>query len=132
MSTAQRPLELILARNLMTSLSTPAFLTDESGALIFYNEAAGHLLGRHFEDVRSAGTNVWKHIGPFDGEGNRVAIEGLPLTRALRNGSPAHATLRIRTFEAGERDIEVSALPIVSAEGPRGAMAFFWPIGDAS
>jgi hypothetical protein len=75
---------------------------------------------------------VCNNCGPWVGAGNRVPIPGLPLTRALRNGSPAHATLRIRTFEAGERDIEVSALPIVSAEGPRGAMAFFWPIGDAS
>ena len=128
MSTAQRPLELILARNLMTSLSTPAFLTDESGLLIFYNEAAGHLLGRRFEDVRSAGAAVWEHIGPFDRDGGHVPIDELPLTIALRNGSPAHAGLRIRAFDGAEHDIEVSALPIVSAEGARGAMAFFWPL----
>ena len=42
---AQKPLELILARNLLTSLSTPAFLVDENAALVFYNEAAGALLG---------------------------------------------------------------------------------------
>jgi PAS domain-containing protein len=130
MSTAQRPLELILARNLMTSLSTPAFLTDESGTLIFYNEAAGHLLGRHFEEVRSTAAGVWEQIGPFDRDGGPASIEQLPLTIALRNGSPAHASLRIRTFDGRHRDIEVSALPIVSAEGPRGAMAFFWPIGE--
>ena len=130
MSTAQRPLELILARNLMTSLSTPAFLTDESGALIFYNDAAGHLLGRHFEDVRSSGASVWEQVGPFDRDGSHVPIEQLPLTIALRNGSPAHASLRIRTFAGTDHDIEVSALPIVSAEGSRGAMAFFWPDGE--
>ena len=47
---SQKPLELILARNLLTSLSTPAFLVDESGALIFYNEAAGAMLGISFEE----------------------------------------------------------------------------------
>lgn len=129
MAVAQRPLELILARNLMTSLSTPAFLTDESGALIFYNEAAGHLLGRHFEEVRSAGLTVWEQVGPFDRDGTQVPIDRLPLTIALRKGSPAHASLRIRTFDGVDHDIEVSALPIVSTEGPRGAMAFFWPNG---
>ncbi len=132
MSTAQRPLELILARNLMTSLSTPAFLTDESGALIFYNDAAGHLLGRRFEEVRADGTPVWEQVGPFDRDGRLVPIDELPLTIALRNGSPAHASLRIRTFAGADHDIEVSALPIVSAEGARGAMAFFWPIGEPS
>ena len=130
MSTTQRPLELILARNLMTSLSTPAFLTDQAGTLLYYNDAAGHLLGRHFEEVRSAGAAVWEQIGPFDRDGTRVPLDRLPLAIALRNGSPAHASLRIRSFEGAEQDIEVSALPIVSAEGARGAMAFFWPVEE--
>src|SRR5271167_47109 len=130
MSTTQRPLELILARNLMTSLSTPAFLTDDTGALLFYNAAAGGLLGRSFEDVRSDGARVWEQIGPLDRDGTPVPIDRLPLTIALRNGSPAHASLRIRTFDGLDHDIEVSALPIVSAEGARGAMAFFWPHPD--
>ena len=34
----QRPLELILARNLMSALSTPAFLVDEGGEPIPYDE----------------------------------------------------------------------------------------------
>ena len=46
----QRPLELILARNFLTSLSTPAFLMDGGGGIIFYNEAAGGLLGVSFEE----------------------------------------------------------------------------------
>jgi len=48
---AQKPLELILARDLLTSISTPAFLVDQHADLVFYNEAAGALLGRSFEDV---------------------------------------------------------------------------------
>jgi PAS domain-containing protein len=128
MSTAQRPLELILARNLMASLSTPALLTDESGALIFYNEAAGELLERRFEDVRSQDRSLWEQVGPFDQDGASVASTELPLTIALRHGSPSHAAnLQIRTFAGTERAVAVSALPIVSAHGPRGAMAFFWP-----
>jgi PAS domain-containing protein len=132
MSTTQRPLELILARNLMTSLSTPAFLTDGAGTLLFYNEAAGRLLGRHFEEVRANVTPIWDQIGPLDRDGVPVPIDQLPLTIALRNGSPAHASLRIRTFDGLDHDIEVSALPIVSAEGARGAMAFFWPHPEQS
>ena len=42
---AQKPLELILARNLLSSISTPAFLVSDHGTLMFYNEAAGALLG---------------------------------------------------------------------------------------
>lgn len=127
MSSMQRPLELILARNLISSLSTPAFLTDERGALVFYNEAAGQLLGKRFEEIGSMGEAVWEVIGPFDSSGERVPIDDLPLTLALRDGCPAHATVRIRSFTGVEHAIEVSALPIVTGQGSRGAMAFFWP-----
>ena len=126
MDRAQKPLELILARNLMTSLSTPAFLTDERGALIFYNEAAGHLLGKRFEELGGIGEGVWETLGPFDRSGRRLPIDDLPLTLALRDGSPAHASMHIHTFSGREYEVEVSALPIVTGEGARGAMAFFW------
>ena len=43
MSGSQKPLELILARNLLTSVTTPAFLVARDGALLFYNEGAGAL-----------------------------------------------------------------------------------------
>ena len=41
MAQAQKPLELILARNLLSSISTPAFLVDAEGTLVFFNEAGG-------------------------------------------------------------------------------------------
>ena len=50
-SQQQKPLELILARNLLTSLSTPALLVDHEAVLVFYNEAAAAVLGRSFEDA---------------------------------------------------------------------------------
>ena len=132
MSAVQKPLELILARNLMTSLSTPGFLSDEAGAVIFYNEAAGQLLGKRFEELGELAANVWDTIGPFDSAGERVPIDDLPLTVALRDGCPAHARVRIRSFSGAEQEIEVSALPIVTGQGSRGAMAFFWPQRAAS
>src|SRR4029079_14706876 len=67
MDSAQRPLELILARNLLTSLSTPAFLADADGALVFYNEAAGALLGMSFEESGKLGPREWSQMGgPLD------------------------------------------------------------------
>jgi PAS domain-containing protein len=130
----QKPLELILARNLITSISTPAFLVDEEGQLLFYNEAAGALLGVSFEDAGRMGPEEWgSAFGPFDEDGNPIPFEELPLTIALREGKPAHANFTIRSAKGDEHAIEVSAMPIAASEGPSGAMAIFWPLdGEAT
>src|SRR5687767_3587726 len=110
----QKPLELILARNFLTSLSTPAFLVDERGALIFWNEAAGALLGMSFEEFGRMPADEWgKTVGPFDSEGKPVPIEELPTTKALRQGRPAHGTFCVHSVKGNEYEIEASALPIV-------------------
>jgi PAS domain-containing protein len=126
---AQKPLELILARNLLTSISTPAFLVDQDAALVFYNEAAGALLGRSFEDAGRMTPEEWTSTyGPFDADGKPLELDDLPTTRAVRDGLPAHAVFTIRSANGGKREIESSAFPIVaSEEGSSGAMIFFWP-----
>jgi PAS domain-containing protein len=124
---AQKPLELILARNLLTSLSTPAFLVDESGALIFYNEAAGALLGISFEEQGHMSADEWSHaVGPFGEDGDPIPIEELPTTKALRRGRPAHGRFAVRSVTGEEYEIESTALPIVAEGGQEGAMIFFW------
>jgi PAS domain-containing protein len=127
--TPQKPLELILARNLLTSISTPAFLVDQDAALVFYNEAAGALLGRSFEDVGRMSPEEWTSTyGPFGADGTPVDLDELPTTRAVRDGRPAHAVFTIRSANGNVREIESSAFPIVaSEEGSSGAMIFFWP-----
>ena len=125
---AQKPLELILARNLLSSLSTPAFLAGNDATLLFYNEAAGVLIGRRFEETGEMTATEWtKSFGPFDPEGAWLDLEATPLTRALRDGRPHHARLRIRVATGGQQDIEASAIPIVGSGGSSGAIVIFWP-----
>jgi PAS domain-containing protein len=124
----QRPLELILARNLMSALSTPAFLVDEGGLLIFYNEAAGMLLGKRFEEVGAVGPAEWGAMfGPFDESGEPIPYDELPLVVAVRNGRPAHADFEIRSTDGTCHTVEASAFPILTPHGTRGAIAVFWP-----
>ena len=40
-----------MARGFTSHLATPAFLVDDTGHVIFFNEAAGELLGVHFEEA---------------------------------------------------------------------------------
>jgi PAS domain-containing protein len=128
---AQKPIELILARNLMSSLSTPAFLVDEGGILVFYNEAAGALLGRRFEEVGSVGPEQWgATFGPFDEQGNRITYDELPLVIAVRKGRPAHGIFKIRSADGTQHRIEAAAFPILTAHGSRGGITVFWPVDD--
>ena len=127
----QKPLGLILARNFLTSLSTSAFLVDTEGTIIFYNEAAGAMLGISFEEFGRKPAEEWGvQIGPFGAGGEPIPIEELPTTRALRQGRPAHGSFCIHSIQGAEHEIEASALPIVGDGGQDGAMILFWPKAD--
>jgi PAS domain-containing protein len=127
---SQKPLELILARNLLTSISTPALLLDQHGAMVFYNEAAGALLGRSFEDAGRMDPEKWISThGPFADDGKPIPLDDLPATQAVRKGRPAYVVSRIRSAGGAEHEVESSTFPIVaSEEGSSGAMVLFWPL----
>ena len=123
----QKPLELILARNFLTNLSTPAFLFAADGTVAFYNEAAGALLG----PLRGVRPQARRGVGPQGRPVRRrrraIPIEELPITKALRQGRPGHGRFVIRSVDGAEQEIEGSAFPIVADTGQAGAMVFFWP-----
>jgi PAS domain-containing protein len=126
----QKPLELILARNLMSALSTPAFLVDEGGLLVFFNEAAGTLLGKGFDEVGQVGPSEWGGLfGPYEA-GETIPYEELPVVQAVRRGRPAHASFGVRAFDGAVHAVECSAFPILTAHGSRGGVAIFWPVED--
>ena len=112
----------------MSALSTPAFLVDEGGVLVFYNEAAGALLGKRYEELGTVGPEEWGALfGPFDASGEPIPYDELPLVIAVRNGRPAHADFEIHSADGARHTVEVSAFPILTAHGSQGAIAVFWP-----
>ena len=48
-----------MAQGMMAHLTTPAFLVDRAGTLIFFNEAAGRLLGQSYEEAAPMTAEVW-------------------------------------------------------------------------
>jgi PAS domain-containing protein len=126
---AQRPIELIQARSLIASLSTAAFLVDEAGTLLFFNEAAGELLGMQFEAAGEMPPEDWgTRFRPREPGGRELAVEELPLTIALRDGQPGHARLEITAADGADHELAVSAIPIRGRSGQHGAFAIFWPV----
>jgi PAS domain-containing protein len=123
----QRPVELILARGLMSNITTPAFLVDAFGTLVFFNDGAGDLLGLRYEEAGPMDLQEWgTRFVPLSLDGEPLEPDALPLAVALRECRPVHLAFRVRSLVGDEREIEVSAFPIVGNAGVRGAMAIFW------
>jgi PAS domain-containing protein len=129
---SNHPLELILARNLVSIVSLPSFLVDEEGIIVFFNDAAAKIIGRRFEETGRLSREQWNAtFGPFDEAGERIPVEEMPLTVALREGRPAYGRFHVRT-EDGLLPIEAGALPLTGPAGYHGSMVVFWPVGLAA
>ena len=131
MTAAQKPLELILARNLLTSISTPSFLVDGAGTMVFYNEAAAALLGRSFEEAGQMTAEEWTAaFGPLSNGDEPFELDEISLTQAIQSGQPAHGSFCIRTARTDKELVEAAAFPLVTSDqGASGAMVLFWPHG---
>ncbi len=127
----QKPLELILARNLLSSISTPAFLVGDRGSLLFYNEAAGALVGRSFEETGTMDAREWtSEFGPFGSDEKPIPYEEIPATVAVREGRPFHGNFRICAAGGKHQDVAASTIPIVGPGGSSGAIVIFWPVSS--
>ena len=124
--TSSQPLLLILARNLIASVTVPGFVTDPEGAIVFYNEAAGALLGHRFEETGTLTREEWNTIGPVDAQGQPLNTDA-PLTTALKQNRPAHERFRICTDQRNVMMVETSAVPLTGPDGFHGAIVVFWP-----
>jgi PAS domain-containing protein len=124
---ASQPVELILARNLISAVELAAFIVDPDGVVVFFNDAAGELIGKRFDEVGQLNREEWNsQFGPFDEFGQLVPTDSLPLTVALREGLPANGRFRVRARGEELIETEVSALPLVTADGFQGAVVVFW------
>ncbi len=129
MAAPQKPLEMILARNLLSALSTPALLLDGPGRIVFFNDAAACLIGKRFEETGPISHEQWRaSVGPFSADGEVIPFRELPLTGDLRGGHAGHQRHLLRPADTDHLvEFDVTGLPIVATGGGfRGAMVFFW------
>jgi len=125
---SQKPIELILTRQLASYLAMPVFLVDMEGTLVFYNEPAERILGTRFEETGAMPASEWGTVFvPTYERGAALEPAELPLMVALREGRPAHGTLWIHALDSVPRHIEVTAFPLIGQTHDRiGAVAIFW------
>jgi PAS domain-containing protein len=127
---SQKPIETILMRQLATYLTTPVFIVDAAGTLLFYNEAAEVLLGRRFDEAGEMAFKEWSTVFlPANEDGTPLAPDSIPLAIALRQRRPAHGRLTIRGLDGVPRTIEGMAFPLEGQSGRHlGAVVFFWSV----
>jgi PAS domain-containing protein len=128
----QKPIELILARSLLDSLSTPGYLIDLDGTIVYYNDAVARIAGISFEETGPMAAEDWgPAFGPFDEQERRIPFDDHPLVAKVRAGRAGHHLERFRTADGTEYKVDVSAIPLRGTTGFEGALVFFWPTGDS-
>jgi PAS domain-containing protein len=124
----QRPIELILARQLSAALAVPVLLVDARGDTLFFNEPAELVFARRFDEIDELSFEQRTAIlAPRDEAGQPLPAQQLPGVAAMRDRRPAHAQFYIHGFDGVLRAVEATAIPIESAGGHvLGAMVVLW------
>ena len=123
-----RPVELLLMRQLASYLTPVISLVGADGSVLFYNEPAERLVGRRFEEADDMSAEEWSALlEPTDEAGDPIALEERPMIIALRRQQPAYRHYSIRSFDQVVHEIEGIAFPLVGSEGRQlGAVGIFW------
>jgi hypothetical protein len=120
-----QPVELILARNLISGISLAALLCDREGTIVFFNDAAGELLGLRFDETGRLSEDQWSSTFGLAEPGQASSDDNEPLGHAVRAGLPVHRQV---CLQAGSEDgeLELSTVPLRSVEGFKGAIVLLW------
>lgn len=125
---AQKPIELILMRQLAGTLAMPIFLVDPAGTLVFFNPPAERVLGLRFDETGEMPPEEWgSRWLPTDDAGGALPPERLPLSIAIAERRPVHGAFWIAASDGARRRIEVTAIPLIAVpDDVVGAAAIFW------
>jgi PAS domain-containing protein len=126
----QKEIELILLRQWASYLAMPIFVAGSDENLLFYNEPAGVLLGRRFDEAGEMPLQEMSTLFHTTAEdGTLLSPEDLPLGIALRQRRPAHRRLRYQGLNGIRRTVDVTAFPLEGQDGRHhGAVAIFWEV----
>ena len=128
--TSPKPIQIILARQLASSLATPILLVDTEGTLVFYNDAAETILDQRFDETGEVPADEWTgRFAVADEARNPIAQEDRPMMMALSERQPVSRTLWMRCGHREWRHMNITAFPLIGDGGQfLGAQMIFWEV----
>lgn len=125
-----RPIQVILARQLASSLAMPILVVDTEGTLIFYNEPAEEILGQRFEETGEIAADTWSTLFALaDEERKPIAQESRPMMLALSERRPFSRTVWMQCGHRDWRHMNITAFPLIGEERQfLGAQMIFWEV----
>lgn len=125
-----KPIQVILARQLASSLATPILLLDTEGRLIYYNEPAEVILGQRFDETGEIAADAWSRLFAVEDEERRpIAQADRPMMLALSERRPFSRTVWMRCEHREWRHLGITAFPLIGeASQFLGAKMIFWEV----
>jgi PAS domain-containing protein len=125
-----KPIQVILARQLASSLAMPILVVDTEGTLIFYNEPAEEILGQRFEETGEIAADTWSTLFALaDEERKPIAQESRPMMLALSERRPFSRTVWMQCGHRDWKHMNITAFPLVGEERQfLGAQMIFWEV----
>ena len=125
-----KPIQIILARQLASSLDMPILLVDTAGTLIYYNEPAEAILGQHFDETGEMPSDEWsRQFALEDDARNPIPLENRPIMLAISEGRPISRTVWMRCAQREWRYLNITVYPLIGEGGQfLGAQMIFWEI----
>jgi PAS domain-containing protein len=115
---SQLAMELILARKLAEALAVAVLITDARGDTLYYNAAAGRILGRPWEEVDALPFEArTRLLAPLRADGSPLPADELPGVSAMRQRRPAYVAFYMHDVEGHMQAIETTAIPLESSTG---------------
>ncbi len=123
-----RAIELILAKQLASSLAVPIILYDRDGTVAFFNERAESLLGARLDQADALSTQDMRDtfqittIEGFEQKPDERIVE-----LAMREGRASHGSYRVRKPDGVLCEVDATAVPLIGLSGDNvGTLVFFW------
>ena len=125
---APKPIQIILARQLASSLDMPILLIDTAGTLIYYNEPAEAILGQHYDETGEMPEEVWSTLfAAEDDARNPIPPESRPMMLVLSERRPIARSMWLRCGHGEWRYLNITVYPLIGEGGQfLGAQMIFW------